>query len=127
VVVRRVRLRPHKCFPNHAVVVLPNDPYYSTPQWHALRNVVLHRDRYTCVVPGCNARAVVVDHIVPRKHGGMDLLSNLRSLCRTHDNKIKERMGGYNRGNEGKLRSPCDVNGMPLDPSHPWFRAKAKM
>ena len=32
----------------------------------------------------CGAQAVTVDHIVPRKHGGGEEDSNLRSLCALH-------------------------------------------
>jgi 5-methylcytosine-specific restriction endonuclease McrA len=103
---------------------MPTDSYYFSKEWKALRNAALARDRWTCIVPGCSAGAVVVDHIVPRRYGGSNSLSNIRCLCRVHDNQIKERPGGFKRGNAGKLSSPCDVNGYPLDPTHPWFRKR---
>ena len=101
------------------------DPYYFTPEWRALRQYILERDNYTCVVLGCGDEAVIVDHITSRNAGGDDHPNNLRSLCRLHDNQIKERPRrlGDRRGRDGILPKACDKNGMPLDPDHPWFRA----
>jgi 5-methylcytosine-specific restriction endonuclease McrA len=72
------------------------DPYYFTPEWKALRQACLKRDGYACVM--CGEPAIVADHIISRKAGGTDALSNLRSLCREHDNRFKERPGGWRRG-----------------------------
>ena len=44
------------------------DPYYLTKAWRRLREVRLRLDGDpTCVVPGCQQRATVVDHIRPPK------------------------------------------------------------
>jgi hypothetical protein len=102
---------------------MPNDPFYRSDLWKTLRRARLNLDRHTCVVPGCDMPASIVDHIVPRYRGGPDTLSNLRSLCRRHDLQIKERPGRLERGNQGQLRPGCDVDGRPRDPAHPWFRA----
>ncbi|MFC0411072.1 HNH endonuclease [Roseomonas elaeocarpi] len=100
------------------------DPFYVSPEWLALRKQALQRDRNTCVVPGCGQRAVVVDHIVSRRRGGADSLTNLRSLCRTHDNQVKEQPGGTRKGG-GQMRvQGCDPSGRPLDPDHPWNRGR---
>jgi 5-methylcytosine-specific restriction enzyme A len=64
------------------------DPFYATPEWEALRKACLERDGYRCVI--CGAPAVVADHIISRKRGGLDRLDNLRSLCRTDDNRLRE-------------------------------------
>lgn len=101
---------------------MPNDPFYRTTQWATLRQRVLRRDGYVCVVPGCRAPAKVVDHIISRTQGGTDTPDNLRSLCTLHDNQIKERPGDKQRKRNGIHSTMCDVDGMPLDPSHPWFR-----
>ena len=87
-----------------------------------MRAARLRLDHHVCVVPGCGAAAIVVDHIVPRYRGGSDTLNNLRSLCRVHDNQIKERPGRSERGYGGEFRTGCDVDGRPKDPSHPWYR-----
>src|SRR5215207_2766328 len=98
------------------------DAYYRSAHWRQLREAALQRDRNTCVVPGCGQRATIVDHIKARRDRGADLLANLRSLCRDHDNQVKERPNGK-RANAGKLVvRGCDAHGMPLDPYHPWHR-----
>ena len=67
------------------------DPYYLTPEWRELRRRTLERDGGVCTVSGCGRPAVVADHIATRKAGGADALHNLRSLCRLHDNRLRER------------------------------------
>lgn len=90
------------------------DPYYKTPEWKELRAAALKRDRYRCTVPGCNARATRVDHIVSRRARGLDVLPNLRSLCAIHDNQVKEDAAGNRRGG-GRFRvTGCGVDGWPL-------------
>ena len=48
-----------------------------------LRYEVLRRDNYTCRYCGAFAplAVLVIDHVVPRKHGGRDLLENLVTAC----------------------------------------------
>ncbi len=72
------------------------DAYYLSADWKTLREACLKRDGYRCVM--CGKPAIVADHVVSRKAGGADALSNLRSLCREHDNRFKERPGGSRRG-----------------------------
>ncbi|UDL95629.1 HNH endonuclease [Lichenihabitans sp. PAMC28606] len=74
------------------------DPRYRTTDWDALRQVIFGRDGHQCTAPGCPARAVVVDHVVSPRNGGSDDPANLRSLCRTHDNQVKEGLDGTRRG-----------------------------
>ncbi|WP_441256062.1 HNH endonuclease [Tardiphaga sp. 285_C5_N1_2] len=74
-----------------------------------------------CVM--CEKRGLVtpvyaVDHIIPHK-GDMTLFwdqNNWQSLCRPHHNNDKQHIerNGYQRG--------VDIDGRPLDPSHPWNR-----
>jgi ATP adenylyltransferase len=49
----------------------------------SLRYEVLKRAGFRCELCGVSAdeRAIEVDHIVPRKHGGQDDLTNLQALC----------------------------------------------
>jgi ATP adenylyltransferase len=49
----------------------------------SLRYEVLKRAGFRCELCGISAdeRAIEVDHILPRKHGGADDLSNLQALC----------------------------------------------
>jgi 5-methylcytosine-specific restriction protein A len=101
---------------------MPSDPFYKTPEWQQLRKAALHRDRYRCTVPGCTAKATHVDHIISRRDGGPDALSNLRSLCKAHDNMVMQGSSGRRRSG-GKLRvKGCDADGMPLDPTHWWHQ-----
>jgi 5-methylcytosine-specific restriction endonuclease McrA len=98
------------------------DPYYLTRDWRGLREQALRRDGSRCVVPGCNRRAVRVDHVVARKDGGVDTLDNLRSLCAEHDNQAhreKGRRGGGQREAYFQVYG-CDADGRPIDPSHWW-------
>lgn len=74
------------------------DSYYYTDEWKTLRILCLRRDKFTCQAPGCGNRATVADHIVSRKAGGADVLSNLRALCRSCDARFREDHMGKRRG-----------------------------
>lgn len=78
------------------------DPYYSSKEWRTIRAARLSLDGHHCTAPGCKLAAVVVDHIQSRALGGADSLANTRSLCRFHDNQIKEKANGRRR-NGGQL------------------------
>ena len=56
-------------------------------EWERIRQRVLARDNYLCVVPGCNAQATHVDHIIPKVAGGTDEDHNLQAMCREHNLK----------------------------------------
>ncbi len=72
-----------------------------------------------CTAAGRTSLATVVDHIVP--HRGDETLfwdeeNNWAGLCKPcHDGAKAE----FERS--GRLRG-CDVNGVQLDPNHPWRR-----
>lgn len=103
--------------------------YYASPHWQALRRQALARDSGRCVTPSCCAPAVIVDHIQTRPAHAkgptkLDVLGNLRSLCRACDNQVKERRGGR-RANRGTPEAfGCDVNGLPISTAHPWNRGR---
>jgi 5-methylcytosine-specific restriction endonuclease McrA len=97
------------------------DPYYKSAHWRQLRAARLKMDRGVCVVPGCRQKANIVDHVRRRRDGGADSIANTRSLCREHDNMIKERANGK-RANGGVLRvRGCFADGSPRDPNHAWY------
>ena len=103
--------------------------FYDTPQWKAVRRLVLMRDGYRCTVCGCTVRGkgnARVDHI-RSIHDRPDLglvLSNLRTLCTEHDNQAHREKGhGKARDVRFVIRG-ADHTGMPLDPSHPWHNGR---
>jgi hypothetical protein len=99
---------------------MPNERFYKTAAWRELREQRLRFDQHRCIVPGCGARAVVVDHINSSERGRAVPIARLRSLCRLHDNQVKEDASGKRRSG-GRLRViGCDADGAPLDPGHWW-------
>jgi 5-methylcytosine-specific restriction endonuclease McrA len=89
------------------------DPYYSSPEWRALRRRALALACGRCATPGCNSRATRVDHIVSRRHGGANALANLRCLCTVCDNKLKEDRQGMRRS--GGAAVGTGVDGWPIE------------
>jgi hypothetical protein len=53
--------------------------FYRSAQWRGLRGYVLKRDGDTCQY--CGSRAIQADHVIPRKAGGPDEVSNLVACC----------------------------------------------
>ena len=51
----------------------------STSLWRKIRAKVLLRDQNTCFY--CGQDATTVDHILPRKSGGLDTMDNLVAAC----------------------------------------------
>jgi 5-methylcytosine-specific restriction endonuclease McrA len=101
---------------------VPANPYYWSAHWRSLRQACLQRDRHTCVVAGCGSRhGLIVDHIQTRPNvpypTAADVITNLRTLCATHDAQIKEHRGARKQGGLFRIRG-CDANGWPLDPAH---------
>lgn len=76
------------------------DGYYHTTAWKDLREQCLVRDAFICqlALPGCTHTATIADHIVSRRNGGADDLTNLRAVCRSCDNRLKENHLGERRG-----------------------------
>lgn len=96
---------------------------YNTKVWKYTRLAKLSAAPYC---EHCGAPATQVDHITPVESGGPEYdLSNLQSLCqRCHSAKTAMADGGFgNRRGKARIRG-CDVNGMPLDPNHPWNQEK---
>jgi 5-methylcytosine-specific restriction protein A len=66
--------------------------YYDTRAWRALSKAQLQREPWcrVCLYNGEQVKGSVADHIVPRRDGGADALTNLQTLCRRHD-QVKRR------------------------------------
>lgn len=88
--------------------------FYRSGEWRRLRAAVLARDP-VCASRGCGRPAVHVDHVVPRSRGGADTLGNLRGACASCHNRRSA------AGNAPLRAIGCNVDGTPLDPSHPWL------
>jgi 5-methylcytosine-specific restriction enzyme A len=99
---------------------------YNTAQWQTLRRLKLQAN------PLCEAclrldrnrlvPAVAVDHIKSINDGGhpFPALDGLMSMCtRCHNRKTRI----VEQQNKQLIGKGCDINGMPLDPSHPWYRS----
>jgi 5-methylcytosine-specific restriction endonuclease McrA len=55
--------------------------YYQTPEWRALRELVLSEEPFCALCPRKYPRlSTTVDHIVPRPYGS-DTRDNLRGVC----------------------------------------------
>jgi len=92
---------------------MTSDTFYQSPAWRSLRFLVLRRDgwRCTCCKRSVRARGESrVDHIEPRrKRPDLQLvLSNLRTLCASCDNKRHSEKGG-----KGVERVPVGADGLP--------------
>ena len=91
-------------------------------RWDRARQTYLgtHPHCAMCTKVGQTVKATVVDHIIP--HRGDQALfwntANWQPLCATHHNAAKRRQ------ENGDASFGADVAGRPLDPAHPWNRAR---
>lgn len=77
---------------------------YNSKQWYAIRKQALLRDNWQCRSCGricANKREAQVDHIVPKKDGGLDELNNLQVLCiECHGRKTRNEQQLANRSKQ---------------------------
>lgn len=62
----------------------------SDPRWRTASTATLDRDAHQCVVchaPCPHPRHHPVDHVIPRPHGSLYDLGNLRTLCIADHNR----------------------------------------
>ena len=70
------------------------DPFYGGRVWKEIIKFVKQRDGYKCKKCGMVGRNMEVDHINPRKKGGMDTPDNLQTLCKScHSKKTRYENG----------------------------------
>lgn len=80
-----------------------------SPEWTRIKEIVLQRDNYTCCRCGNHNKPdaptniqLTVDHIVAVASGGLNLMSNLETLCADCHSK---KLGKKNQRAAGLLRS----------------------
>lgn len=65
----------------------PSPPLPDAEPSDAVKKEVKERDNYRCLCCGeDNRKVLVIDHIIPRYHGGTHSLDNLQTLCRKCNN-----------------------------------------
>ena len=87
----------------------------------AIRRAVLARDRYKCVVPGCNNRIWIdIHHLVHREHGGEHTMANLVSTCTVHHRMVHLRQLAMGRdGDFLVFEYPDGRTARVYRPAHP--------
>jgi len=100
--------------------------FYPSRAWKQLRLLALKRDHWRCTVCGVHVGGKAkasVDHILPaRQRPDLAMsLSNLRTLCRLHDNQSHREKwrSDPNAPREARFTG-CTADGTPLDPGHHW-------
>jgi len=98
---------------------------YNTQRWKRLRRQKLqaHPLCEACLQLGRIEPARAVDHRTRISAGGAPFpaLEELASLCtRCHNTKTRAEQTGV----IDWMTRGCDIHGMPLDPKHPWYRAR---
>ena len=97
--------------------------WYSCKEWLDRREQQLLREPYCamCEEEGKQKLATVADHKRPHK-GDWKLFidGELQSLCSQHHNSVKQSQ------DRSGIRRGFNEEGMPLDPSHPWYASEAR-
>jgi 5-methylcytosine-specific restriction protein A len=94
--------------------------WYSTPAWRQIRRGQLSREPLCrhCTSRGQVTAAVEVDHINGFTDWDSFCSGPFQCLCVScHARKTR-------RDHTGKRHIGTDVDGRPVDPSHPWNRGK---
>lgn len=95
-------------------------------EWVRIRERIMVRDCGLCQ-PCMRARRVTaahaVDHIVPKSQGGGDDDNNLQAICNPCHSEKTAGEALAARGLERRPDAACGIDGMPVDPSHPWALA----
>ena len=95
---------------------------YNTARWRRARAAYL-RDNPSCTLcaqAGRTTLATVVDHVDPHR-GDLEIFwdsTRWQALCQTCHSAAKQ-----SAEKTGKPIRGCNVDGLPLDPKHPWNRS----
>lgn len=96
---------------------------YDLKKWLELRELKLHANPLceACLKRNRLQPATAVDHIVAVNAGGdwfppLDGLMSLCASCHNRKSNLVEQQG------KALTEKGCDIEGNPLDRSHPWFR-----
>lgn len=96
-----------------------SDRFYDLRVWRKVRRLKLEQDPLCehCRRMGRLVPAEHVDHKKPISQGGEALdLANMQSLCPPcHSRKTARDMGNTDKPMKG-----ASLDGLPLDPKHPW-------
>ena len=102
--------------------------FYDDTRWKRLRLAFLKQSPLCedCRLRGRVTAASHVDHKVPLKDAperGLDW-SNLAALCGPcHSSKTATSDGGLGHRRRQRYVKGCGLDGMPVDPRHPWYQA----
>jgi 5-methylcytosine-specific restriction protein A len=105
---------------------------YNTTQWQRLRKYQLseHPLCEACLRKGLVRSGNHVDHRVPISAGGAAFpqvgtgLATLCASCHSQKTARGPEAGGAKTTRPLQSRRGCDINGWPLDPTHPWNTEK---
>lgn len=101
---------------------------YSTARWKRLRELRLNLNPMCegCLQAGFVRKANHVDHRKAISDGGdaFPEIAGLASLCASCHSAKTARGPEAGAIKTNRPRKGCDINGMPLDPDHPWNRDK---
>ena len=59
----------------------------ASDEWAALRSAVFARDNYTCIYCGASGKRLECDHLHPYSLGGLSVMANLGTACKTCNRK----------------------------------------
>ena len=92
--------------------------WYKTPEWRARSKDQLQREPWCrfCAARGLRVPARIADHIDPHRGDPVKFWSGLlQSLCGSCHSSVKQRI------ERAADRPGCGLDGLPIDPSHPWY------
>ena len=101
---------------------------YNTTRWLKLRKAHLARFPWCEACLPTRTLANTVDHRVPMPEGpAFPTEDGLASLCASHHSQKTARgseHGAVRTDRPIQPRKGCSVDGLPLDPKHPWHGTK---